>query len=60
MPLPPAVKLWSDPASIPDALGALRRVVTATDPLAGDRATRLARIKRMFEEAAKAVAQKGS
>ncbi len=39
-----------DPARIGDALSALRRVVTATGPLVGDRATRLARIERMFAE----------
>jgi hypothetical protein len=49
-----------DPARIPDAVVALRRVATATGALAGDRATRLARIERLFAEATAARPTNGS
>jgi len=37
-----------DPDKITDAIDALRRVLTATGPLIGERANRLARIERLF------------
>jgi hypothetical protein len=41
-----------DQAETSDVVQALRRVAEATGPLAGDRATRLARIEELFREAA--------
>ena len=40
-----------NPTGIPEALGALRRVATASGPVAGDSADRLARVERLFAEA---------
>jgi uncharacterized protein DUF3141 len=48
-----------DPAGISDAVRALRRVVAATGPVAGDRAVRLARIERLFGGAPTAFATGG-